>query len=251
MEKYGTRYSGDLKGSTHLVTSFNAYVVGIFQEMGFSIVTGPEAETVAYNFDALNIPSDHPARDAFDTFYIDPPVANATIMRTHTSPMQVRFALEHGAPCRAIVPGRVYRNESIDATHEAQFHQIEGLVIEKDTSLSDLIAVLHQALKKIFKKDIDIRVRPGFFPFVEPGIEIDVSCVYCNKKGCAVCKNTSWLEVLGAGMVHPKVLRNMNISGKEYRGYAFGIGVERILMLQKNIPDIRYFTGSDLRFSTQ
>lgn len=251
MKVYGKRYSGEKKGSAHPITSFYSYIADVFQDKGFAIATGPEMETTQNNFDALNIPIDHPARDAFDTFYINPPIGDKTLLRTHTSPMQVRYACQNGAPCRVVVPGRVYRNESIDATHEAQFHQIEGLLIEKDTSLSDLVGLLEEVLRKIFEKRVNIRVRPGFFPFVEPGIEIDISCIVCGGKGCSVCKYTSWLEILGAGMVHPRVLYNMNISAKEHKGYAFGMGVERIVMLQQNIPDIRYFTSADLRFSTQ
>ena len=238
-------------GSVHPISSFSSHIAQMFQPFGFAVADGPEAETEHYNFDALNIPPNHPARDAFDTFYIKPPVGNATLLRTHTSPVQVRYALEHGAPCRVVVPGRVYRNESVDATHEAQFHQVEGLCIEKDTTLSDLVAVFTYITREFFGADAAVRVRPGYFPFVEPGVEVDVSCALCVGVGCHFCKKSGWLEVLGAGMVHPCVLRAMRICARTYRGYAFGLGVERILMLKRGIPDIRLFTGADVRFSAQ
>lgn len=250
-----TREKKSSIGSAHPITSFSSHIATIFQNIGFAIAQGSEVETEQYNFDALNIPPHHPARDAFDTFYINPSIGDATLLRTHTSPMQVRYALEYGAPCRVIVPGRVYRNESIDATHEAQFHQVEGLCITKKTSIVDLITILTHTIKILFGSSASVRIRPGFFPFVEPGIEMDISCTLCGgaetSSGCGFCKETGWLEILGAGMVHPRVLRAMNICPNTYQGYAFGLGVERILMIKRGIPDIRLFTGADVRFTSQ
>jgi phenylalanyl-tRNA synthetase alpha chain len=215
---------------------------------------GPELESDYYNFTALNIPAHHPARDMQDTFYIDHKNKNGDldmVMRTHTSPMQVRAMQKYGAPLRCVVPGRVYRSEEIDACHDHTFDQIEGLMIDKNISMANLIAVMNELINSIFHKEIETRIRPGYFPFVEPGIEVDIKCTICNGKGCPSCKGSGWLEMIGAGMVHPNVLRAGGINSDEFSGFAFGLGFTRLVMMKYAIDDIRYFNSGDLRFINQ
>jgi phenylalanyl-tRNA synthetase alpha chain len=217
--------------------------------MGFMVLDGPELESDYYNFEALNIPPDHPARDIQDTFYIkDHP---DWVMRTHTSPVQIRTMQEYGAPMRAVVIGRVYRSEATDASHEHTFNQIEGLVIDEGISLAHLKGTLLTMLRAILGQDVEIRLRPSYFPFTEPSVEIDVSCTICKGALCRACKHSGWIELLGAGMVHPNVLREGGINTKKYTGFAFGTGIERLTMLRYGIEDIRHFNESDLRFITQ
>ena len=221
----------------------------IFLGLGFNIEEGPEIETEYYNFEALNIPDTHPARDAQDTLYLE---KSKLLLRTHTSPVQIR-TMEKLCPnpIRAIFPGKVFRRDTSDASHSPQFFQVEGLLIDKGVKLSDLIGVLELFVKKMFGEDREIRVRPGFFPFTEPSVEIDVSCIICGGKGCSTCKNNGWLEILGSGTVHPNVLKFGGYDPEKFSGYAFGMGIERIAMLKYGIPDIRLFYENDVRFLHQ
>jgi len=237
------------KGHHHPLSTLIREINSIFYEMGFDLAEGPEIESEHYNFDMLNVPKDHPARDMQDTFFIKN--RNKMVLRTQTSPVQIRYMEEHKPPIRIIVPGKVFRNEATDATHEAQFYQIEGLMVGKDVTLATFKAVLEEFLGKLFQKDIDIRLRPSFFPFVEPGVEVDMKCFKCWGDECALCKKTGWIEIMGAGMVHPNVLEGVGISPKEYQGFAFGVGIDRIAMLRYNIPDIRLLYSGDLRFINQ
>ena len=229
----------------------------IFFKMGFSLVDGPELETEYYNFDALNVPKDHPARDMQDTFWVKPsgdmPGVERKLMRTHTSPMQVHFMEENkNPPIKILCPGKTYRKEATDATHETQFQQFEGLYIDKDVSLATLKTVLNKMFDEFFEKNIEVRFRPSYFPFVEPGAEIDISCFKCKgEAGCPVCKGTGWVEVMGSGVVHPKVLNSMGINPNEWKGFAFGSSVERLVMMKYGIDDIRLFYSGDLRLVNQ
>ncbi len=223
-------------GHLHPLTLIQREVEEIFQSMGFSVVTGPEVETERYNFDALNIPEDHPARDMWDTFWLK----EKLLLRTHTSPVQIRYMEKHQPPLRIIVPGRCFRHEAIDASHEIQFYQLEGLVVDKNVSAANFRAVIEEFLKRFFKADIEIRLRPGFFPFTEPSFEIDAR----RGKG-------DWLEVMGAGMVHPNVFKAVGLNPKNWQGFAFGAGLDRLAMLRYKINDIRLFYSSDLRFLKQ
>ena len=231
------------KGHRHPLSSAIAEINAIFYEMGFETVSGPEIEDEWHNFDALNVPKDHPARDMQDTFWLKSPKSGEKLLRTHTSPVQIRYMKEHGAPVRIIVPGKVYRNEATDATHEAEFHQLEGLVIDKTITLGHLKWTLETFFSKFFGTHTTIRFRPGYFPFVEPGVEVDVE--YTSSKG------TKWLELLGAGMVHPSVLKNGGIDPDTYQGFAFGVGIERLLLIRHEIDDIRLFLSGDLRLVNQ
>ena len=230
-------------------------IIDIFSAMGFSFASGPEVESEWYNFDALNVPKDHPARDMQDTFFLARPTGEGKnrreVMRTHTSPVQVRHLEAHGAPARIITLGKVFRNEATDATHEAQFYQLEGLAVDEDISLANLKGTLEIFFKKFFKRDVAIRFRPSFFPFVEPGVEVDISCEKCGGKGCAICKRSGWIEVMGAGMVHPNVLNAARVNPLIYQGFAFGVGVERLGMIRYGIDDVRLFHSGDLRFVNQ
>ena len=219
----------------------------IFLGLGFSIAEGPEVELDHYNFEALNIPKDHPARDTQDTFYI----SDNVVLRTQTSPMQVRTMEKRKPPIRIIAPGRVYRSDAVDATHSPLFHQIEGLVVDKGIRMSDLKGILELFAKKLYGEDTVVRFRPHHFPFTEPSAEVDLTCVNCHGKGCRVCKGTGWIEVLGAGMVNPKVLDMCGIDSKKYRGFAFGVGLERIVMLRYGITDMRALYEGDIRFLSQ
>ena len=220
----------------------------LFIGMGYEIADGPEVEEDLYNFELLNLPKDHPARDMQDTFYINPNI----LLRTHTSPVQARTMLaKKGKPIKVICPGKVYRRDDDDATHSHQFMQVEGLVLGKDISLSDLKGTLLEVAKKVFGNERDIRLRPSFFPFTEPSVEVDVSCFKCNGKGCPICKNSGWIEVLGAGMVNNNVLKMNGYNPEEIQGFAFGIGVERFTMLKYGIEDIRNFYMNDTKFLNQ
>jgi len=234
-------------GTVHPIELILRQTQEIFLGMGFRFVDGPEIELDYYNFEGLNIPKDHPARDDQDSFYINPEV----LLRTQTSPMQVRTMEKQPAPVRIISTGKCYRRDSIDSTHTPMFHQIEGLAVDKDISLSDLKGVITEFCKQVFGKDRKVRFRPGYFPFVEPGAEVDVSCGLCNGKGCRSCGHTGWLEIMGAGMVHPNVLEMAGYDSENLTGFAFGMGVERIAMLKYGITDIRLFFENDLRFLTQ
>ena len=234
-------------GTVHPIELILRQTQEIFLGMGFRFVDGPEIELDYYNFEGLNIPKDHPARDDQDSFYINPEV----LLRTQTSPMQVRTMEKQPAPVRIISTGKCYRRDSIDSTHTPMFHQIEGLAVDKDISLSDLKGVITEFCKQVFGKDRKVRFRPGYFPFVEPGAEVDVSCGLCNGKGCRSCGHTGWLEIMGAGMVHPNVLEMAGYDSEKLTGFAFGMGVERIAMLKYGINDIRLFFENDLRFLTQ
>ena len=238
------------KGHLHPLVHIMEKTESIFRELGFAVASGPEVETEFYNFDALNIPAHHPARDMWDTFWLMPENAKK-LLRTHTSPVQVRYTETHKPPIRIIVPGKVFRHEATDATHEAQFFQLEGLMIEEEVSLANLKYVLEYYFEKLFNKKTGVRFRPSFFPFVEPGVEIDMSCFKCEGKGCSTCKNTGWIEIMGAGMVHPKVLNAMGIDATKYKGFAFGGGIDRLAMLKYGVPDVRMFYEGDLRMINQ
>ena len=222
-------------------------VKDIFIGMGFSIATGPEIEWDYYNFEALNIPEGHPARDTQDTFYI----TEKMLLRTQTSPCQIRYMENHKPPIRMIAPGRVFRSDPVDATHSPLFHQIEGLVVDKNITMADLKGNLLTLAKKLYGEDTEIRLRPHHFPFTEPSCEIDVSCFRCHGKGCPMCKGEGWIEILGAGMVHPKVLERGGIDPEEYSGFAFGLGVERLAMFRFAVDDMRLFYDNDIRFLSQ
>ncbi len=242
------------RGHVHPISQMVDDLDDLFSKMGFMVLDGPELESDHYNFTALNIPSDHPARDMQDTFYIDSKNKKGDfdmVMRTHTSPMQVRAMQKYGAPLRCVVPGRVFRNEATDATHDTTFDQIEGLMIGKDISLANLSAVLKEVLKGLFDEELEVRIRPGYFPFVEPGLEFDVACTICKGAKCPACKHTGWLEMIGAGMVHPEVLKYGGIDPEKYSGFAFGIGLTRLAMMKYKIDDIRLFNSGDLKFLKQ
>lgn len=233
-------------GTLHPITMVKNDLIDAFSGLGFVVYEGPEIETDVNNFQMLNIPEDHPARDMQDTFYI----TDSILLRTHTSPGQVHVMTSTKPPIKVMCPGRTYRSDD-DATHSPIFHQIEGLVVDKNLSLCDLKGTLEEILKHIFGSNIKTRLRPSYFPFTEPSVEVDVSCFECGGKGCKLCKGTGWIEVLGAGMVNRKVLKNCGIDPDVYTGYAFGIGLERIAMLKYHIPDIRMFFDDDLRFVKQ
>ncbi len=234
-------------GSKHPVTQMLDEINEIFISMGFTVALGPEIETEYYNFDVLNISPDHPARDMQDTFYVAP----GMVLRTHTSNSQGRVMESTNPPIRIISPGRVFRNESIDSSHHVFFHQVEGLYVDVGVSMQDLLSTLSEFVRRLFKKEVEVRLRPSYFPFVEPGVELDMSCLLCLGKGCITCKHTGWIEVLGAGMVHPQVLRNVGIDPEKYTGYAWGLGVERMVALRSGISDIRNFAENDMRFLSQ
>lgn len=226
------------EGHYHPLTIVIRDIARIFSEMGFEIADGPEIETEGYNFDILNIPKYHPARDLWDTFWLK----DGRLLRTHTSPVQARYMETHKPPIRIIAPGKTYRYEATDATHEAQFHQVEGLMVDETTSLATLKAVLEQFLSKFFGKDMEVRLRPSYYPFVEPGVDVDA-----RPRG----SGGKWLEIAGAGMVHPRVLSNVGINPRTHQGFAFGFGIDRLTMLKYHIPDIRLFYSGDLRLTNQ
>jgi len=248
------------RGHLHPLTQVQYELEEMFVSLGFMVLDGPELESDFFNFEALNIPSYHPARDMQDTFYIDVgkegdkegvQEKSDLVMRTQTSPMQVRAMREYGAPLRCVIPGRVFRNEDLDDCHDTTFDQIEGLMVGEDISLANLISVLKEMMSGIFKREVEIRVRPGYFPFVEPGIEVDAKCTICGGKGCSTCKHTGWLEMIGAGMVHPNVLKAGGIDPDKFSGFAFGLGTTRLVMMKYGIEDIRVFNGGDMRFLEQ
>jgi phenylalanyl-tRNA synthetase alpha chain len=234
-------------GREHPISLVMDELLEIFIGMGFSVQLGPDIDSDYYNFEALNFAKDHPARDMQDTFYIN----QEMLLRTHTSNVQVRVMESNKPPIRVVCPGTVYRKENISARSHVFFHQIEGIYIDKDVSFADLFATMNEFCKKLFKREVKTRFRPSFFPFVEPGMELDVECLSCEGKGCRLCKQSGWLEVLGAGMVHPEVLKNGGIDPEIYTGYAWGMGIERLTMLRYGIKDIRLFFENDLRFLAQ
>ncbi|NCN52883.1 phenylalanine--tRNA ligase subunit alpha [Candidatus Wolfebacteria bacterium] len=239
-------------GHLHPITIVEKEIREIFKAMNFSVVEGPEVETEHYNFDALNIPKDHPARDMWDTFWLKKRLGKERLLlRTHTSPMQIRFMEQHNPPFQIIVPGRVFRYEATDASHEFNFYQVEGLMVGKNITMANFKFIIEEFFHRLFKKKLKLRLRPSYFPFVEPGLEVDIECVKCNGKGCNLCKETGWLEVMGAGMVHPKVFEAAHYNPRDLQGFAFGLGLERIAMIKYNIPDIRLFFSGDQRFIKQ
>jgi len=238
-------------GHSHLITQVIDEVLAVFERLNFTVVEGPEIETPFYNFDALNIPSDHPSRESFDTFFLASPEPDAYLLRSHTSPMQVRYLQQHRPPCRIVVPGRVFRPDAVDASHCFQFHQIEGLVVEPGVTFADLKGLLTAFARAVFGSETTMRFRPHFFPFTEPSAEVDIRCIFCRGHGCRVCGQKGWLEILGAGMVHPQVFEAAGLSGTAWRGLAFGLGIERIAMLKYGIDDIRLFFENDVRFLHQ
>jgi phenylalanyl-tRNA synthetase alpha chain len=233
------------RGSLHPLTRVTRELEDLFNSMGYLVLDGPEVETDWYNFEALNIPADHPARDTQDTFRCDS--QGKLVLRTHTSPVQVRAMQRLAPPFRAIVPGKVFRQEAVDASHEHTFHQMEGLAVGEGLSVGHLIGAMKTLLRGIFGRDIEIRLRPGYFPFVEPGFELDARCPFCEG-GCSVCKRSTWIELLPCGMVHPNVLRAGGIDPERWTGFAFGLGLSRLVMLRYRIDDIRLLLGGDLRF---
>lgn len=234
-------------GSLHPITKLQQEIEDLFTSLGFAILDGPEVETEEHNFDALNIPPAHPARDMQDTFWL----SNGHLLRTHTSPVQVRGMRQLGPPLRMIAPGRVFRNEEVDASHEHTFYQLEGMMVDREVSVANLIYFMRTLLSSMFKRDIAVRLRPGYFPFVEPGFELDIRCLICGGSGCAVCKQSGWVELLPCGLVHPNVLRDSNIDPEEWGGFAFGLGLTRLAMMRYGIDDIRQLQGGDLRFLEQ
>lgn len=235
-----------LMGGLHPVSRTMERIESFFATMGFEVVEGPEIEDDFHNFEALNIPGHHPARAMHDTFYFDP----GTLLRTHTSPVQIRTMETSAAPYRIICPGRVYRCDS-DLTHTPMFHQVEGLLVDTNITFADLKGILAEFLRDFFEKDLDVRFRPSYFPFTEPSAEMDIQCVMCDSHGCRVCKQTGWLEILGCGMVHPKVFEHVNVDAEKYTGFAFGMGVERLTMLRYGVNDLRLFFENDLKFLRQ
>jgi phenylalanyl-tRNA synthetase alpha chain len=235
------------QGAIHPLTRVHDEIVTIFAGLGFSVAEGPEIETDYYNFEALNIPADHPARDMQDTFYLP----DGLLLRTHTSPVQVRTMLGKRPPVRIVVPGRVHRRDIPDATHSPVFHQVEGLAVDRHVTMADLKGTLELFAREMFGERSRIRFRPSFFPFTEPSAEVDVLCFLCGGEGCRVCKQSGWLEVLGSGMVHPRVLANVGYDTEEFTGWAFGMGIERIAMLKYGVDDIRLFYENDSRFLAQ
>ena len=258
------------KGHLHPLTQITREITDIFSALGFEVVEGPEVETEYYNFDALNIPESHPAREMWDTFWLKQSAKGGLfaqsdlqsksdlgqkksrlLLRTHTSPVQVRYMETHNPPFRIIVPGRAYRYEATDASHDVQFHQVECLMVDKNVSIASFKAIIQEFFSRLFTKRVTIRLRPSYFPFTEPSFEIDISCIYCKGKGCSICKKTGWLELAGAGMVHPNVFKAAGYNPQEVRGFAFGMGIDRVAMMKYNIPDIRFFRSGDVRFLNQ
>lgn len=236
------------RGGLHPITQVTRELEDLFRSMGYDVLDGPEVELDYYNFEALNIPGDHPARDSHDTFFCQGD--GHLVMRTHTSPVQVRAMERFEPPMRIVVPGKCFRQETTDASHDHTFHQMEGLVIDRHVSVAHLIGAMKTLLRGIFGRDLDVRLRPGFFPFVEPGFELDARCPFCAE-GCSVCKKTTWIELLPCGLVHPNVLRSGGLDPDEWGGFAFGLGLSRLVMLRHGIDDVRHLLGGDLRFLEQ
>ena len=243
----GIRDKAPGRGRLHPLTQIQQEIEAIFRSMGFTVFDGPQVEDDFHNFSALNIPADHPARDMQDTFWL----TNGRLLRTHTSSVQIRAMHSHTPPLRGISPGRVFRYEATDASHENTFYQVEGLMVDKNISVANLIYVMKVLLREIFQKDVQVRLRPGFFPFVEPGFELDISCLICGGGGCPVCKYEGWVELLPCGAVHPNVLRYCNIDPEVYTGFAFGLGLNRLVMMRYGIDDIRHFQSGNLEFLEQ
>ena len=256
------------RGHLHPITKITREIVAIFAGLGFAVAEGPEVETEYYNFDALNMPVEHPARAMWDTFWIKREtgdkrqetgrkeadlshVADRLLLRTHTSPVQIRYMEAHQPPIRVIVPGIVYRYEATDASHEIQFAQVEGLLVDRDVSVANFKAVIGEFFARLFTPETVVRLRPSYFPFTEPSFEMDISCTYCAAKGCSICKQSGWLEIGGAGMVHPYVFKTAGYNPKNARGFAFGMGISRLAMMKYKISDIRLFNSGDLRFLKQ
>ena len=239
--------SKKLKGSLHPITIVQNKVIDIFLTMGFTVEDGNEIETEYNNFEAVNVPKNHPARDMQDTFYLD----NGQVLKTHTSAAQNRIMRKYGAPLKAIFPGRCFRNEELDASHENTFFQIEGMMIDKNVTISNLIYFMKEMLTNVFGKEINVRLRPGFFPFVEPGFELDISCPYCGGKGCRVCKQGGWIELCPCGMIHPNVLKMGGINPDEYQGFAFGLGFSRLAMMNFDITEIRLLNSGNIKALSQ
>jgi phenylalanyl-tRNA synthetase alpha chain len=238
---------GPRPGSLHPVTQVQREIEDLFISLGFTVLDGPEVETEANNFDKLNIPPDHPARDMQDTFWLK----DGRLLRTHTSPVQVRGLEKLGPPLKMIAPGRVFRNEEVDPSHEHTFYQLEGMMVDRDVSVAHLIYFMKTLLSAIFHRDVTVRLRPGFFPFVEPGFELDIQCLICGGPGCPVCKQSGWVELLPCGLVHPAVLRYGGVDPDQWSGFAFGLGLTRLAMMRYGIDDIRLFNSGDLRFLRQ
>ena len=234
-------------GAEHPISAMINECVAIFRRLGFIVAEGPELETVFNNFDALNTPADHPSRDPRDTFYL----ADGRLLRTQTSPVQIRVMKSQTPPVRIVAPGRCFRRDTPDATHSMNFHQIEGLYVDRDVSLADLKSVLEAFAREMFGEKAAIRMRPHFFPFTEPSVECDFTCVMCGGEGCSICKNSGWLEIAGAGMVDPAVLKTVGYDPEEWSGFAFGMGIERLAMIKHGVSDIRYFYENDIRFLRQ
>jgi len=238
---------GPQMGHLHPITQIQTEIEDLFVSMGFAVLDGPEVETEYHNFDALNILRDHPARDMQDTFWL----TDGNVLRTHTSPVQVRGMERLGPPLRMIAPGRAFRNENVDASHEHTFYQLEGMMVDREVSVAHLIYFMKTLLTAIFKREATVRLRPGYFPFVEPGFELDIQCLICGGPGCAVCKQSGWVELLPCGLVNPNVLRMSGIDPEEWNGFAFGLGLTRLAMMRYAIDDIRLLQGGDLRFLRQ
>jgi phenylalanyl-tRNA synthetase alpha chain len=234
-------------GRLHPISQIQYEIEDIFASMGFEILDGPEVETDYYNFEALNMPRHHPARDMQDTFWTE----DGNLLRTHTSAIQIRGMEKVSPPFRIVGPGRVFRYESTDASHENTFYQVEGMMVDRDINVAHLIFVMKQLLKEIFQREAVVRLRPGYFPFVEPGFELDIQCLICNGAGCSVCRQSGWVELLPCGLVHPNVLRMGGIDPKEWSGFAFGLGLNRLVMMKYGINDIRHFLSGDIRFLRQ
>jgi phenylalanyl-tRNA synthetase alpha chain len=237
---------GEERGGLHPVTRTRLRIEALFRRAGFDVAEGPEIEDDFHNFEALNIPADHPARAMHDTFYFP----DGRLLRTHTSPVQIRGLLARGAPLSIIAPGRVYRCDS-DVTHSPMFHQLEGLVVGESVSFANMRAILHGFVQAFFERDLRMRLRPSYFPFTEPSAEVDMSCVFCGGEGCRICKQTGWLEISGCGMVHPHVLRASGVDAERFTGYAFGMGMDRLAMLRYGVNDVRLFFENDLRLLQQ
>ena len=238
---------GPRPGRLHPVTQIQREIEDLFLSLGFTVLDGPEVETEQNNFDALNIPADHPARDMQDTFWL----AGGHLLRTHTSPVQVRGMRRLGPPLRMIAPGRCFRNEEVDASHEHTFYQVEGMMVDREVSIGHLVYFMKTLLGGIFHREVTVRLRPGFFPFVEPGFELDIHCLICGGAGCPVCKQSGWVELLPCGLVHPNVLRMSGIDPEQWNGFAFGLGLTRLAMMRYSIDDIRLMMSGDLRFFQQ
>ncbi|MEK7636213.1 MAG: phenylalanine--tRNA ligase subunit alpha [Patescibacteria group bacterium] len=246
------------RGHQHPLSIIRGEIEDIFQQLGFSTIEGPEVEEEFYNFDALNVPKNHPARDLQDTFWIKSPSSKRILLRTHTSPVQIRYMRTHNPPFRIIAPGRVFRHEATDASHEFQFYQIEGLMVGRrgeaggEISVANFKGIMAEFFRRFFKShDLKVQLRPAYFPFVEPGFEMYISCRACNGKGCSICKRSGWIEILGAGMVHQNVFKASGYNPTEVRGFAFGMAIDRLAMMKYKIPDIRLFHSGDMRFLKQ